>query len=124
MTILIVDDDEILGRALARGLRALGHRCLVEHAIDEALRTLAINRPDLLVTDFDLAPACTGADLACWCRNAFGVEVVMMTGAEPLVARRALVDVGLGDVDVLSKPIAIGDIVSHLPGASREALAP
>jgi two-component system, OmpR family, response regulator QseB len=124
MTVLIVDDDEMMGRSLVRALRRLGHACRVARSVDAALRALAIERPDLLLTDFDLAECCTGADLACWSRNAFHVPVVLMTAHDPARVHDELVGVGMADIDVLSKPFSIDDLASRLLDATATLASP
>jgi DNA-binding response OmpR family regulator len=114
MTILIVDDDVMLARSLKRLLEARGHRCLVAHAVDVALRALASGRPGFVLTDFDLGESCSGADLACWARNAFGVPAAIMTAHDPLRVRAELFELGLRDVEILSKPFALDELVLRL----------
>lgn len=114
MTVLIVDDDEMLGRSLSRVLRRLGHTCRVERSVDAALRALAVDRPGLVLADFDLGECCTGADLACWSLNAFHVPVVLMTAHDLTRVRAELANVGLPELTVLSKPFAMEQVVAHL----------
>jgi DNA-binding response OmpR family regulator len=114
MTILIVDDDAMLARALERLLGGQGHRCFVAHSADAALAILAHDRPGFVLTDFDLGDLCNGADLACWARNAFRVPVALMTGHELGVVRSELRELGLADVAVLAKPLALETILAEL----------
>jgi DNA-binding response OmpR family regulator len=124
MTVLIVDDDELVGRSLSRILQRLGHTCRVERSVDAALRALAVERPGLVLTDFDLGECCTGADLACWSLNAFHVPVVVMTAHDLRRVRAELINVGLPDVPVLSKPFALGEVTSRLAAAVESGPLP
>ena len=115
MTILIVDDDEMLARSLSRVLVRLGHICHLARSVDAALRTLAVVRPDLLLSDFDLGECCTGADLACWSLNAFHVPVVLMSAHNIERVRAELDAVGVTDVPVLTKPFSLDQFTTRLP---------
>jgi DNA-binding NtrC family response regulator len=53
-TILIVEDEEIIRRLCKRLLADSGHRLLVVGCVREALETLEVEVPDLLVTDLRL----------------------------------------------------------------------
>ncbi|HST92083.1 MAG TPA: PAS domain S-box protein [Brevundimonas sp.] len=62
LTILIVDDDEIVLTNTAAMLSDMGHSVLQAPSGSEGLRILAKSRVDLLITDFAM-PEMTGADL-------------------------------------------------------------
>jgi DNA-binding NarL/FixJ family response regulator len=63
-TILVVDDDLIVGRSLCRALQALRPDFRVEFAIsgEAALSMLAASRYDVVVTDLEMGRV-SGADL-------------------------------------------------------------
>jgi len=81
-TILLVEDDEIVGRTTRRMLESLGYRVLVANAPDEAV---ALCRDvgediDILLTDIVL-PGMNGRDLHDVVRDILpGVETVFMSG--------------------------------------------
>jgi PAS domain S-box-containing protein len=62
ITILTVDDDEIVLINTAAMLTDMGHTVIQARSGQEALRILAKNRVDLLITDFAM-PGMTGAEL-------------------------------------------------------------
>ncbi|HEY0104188.1 MAG TPA: PAS domain S-box protein [Brevundimonas sp.] len=62
LTILIVDDDEIVLTNTAAMLSDMGHTVLQAPSAAEGLRILGKSRVDLLITDFAM-PEMTGADL-------------------------------------------------------------
>ncbi|HVZ74514.1 MAG TPA: response regulator [Polyangia bacterium] len=114
MMILVVDDDVMLARSVKRLLESRGHSVLLAHTVDTALSMLACERPAFVLTDFDLADACNGADLACWARNAFRVPAAIMTAHDPDIVRKELRELGVADVEVLPKPFALDEVVIRL----------
>lgn len=62
LTVLIVDDDEIVLTNTAAMLSDMGHTVLQAQSAPEGLRILGKSRVDLLITDFAM-PEMTGADL-------------------------------------------------------------
>jgi DNA-binding response OmpR family regulator len=114
MKLLIVEDDVVLGRAIARMLMARGHRCRVASSVTSAVRSLATKRPDFLLTDYDLGAGCTGVDLAGWVRASFDIPVIVMTGHEAGAARAQLDDAGLADVRILPKPFSQDELAGKL----------
>jgi DNA-binding NtrC family response regulator len=115
MNILIVDDDAILGRAVARLLAHLGHAGRAVSSVEAALRALAEAPPDLLLTDFDLGSGCTGVDLVGWTRNGYQIPAVIMTGHDLADVRAALAAAGLTDVSLLPKPFSLDALSAALP---------
>jgi len=127
MNVLIVDDDVLLARALARALSKAGHRCRTATSVDSAVALVTIERPTLVLTDLDLGGAGDGVDLACWLRNAgHRMRIIMMTGSGVDLARVELARAGLEDVDVLAKPFPLWRLTAALvtrPAAAAPAAA-
>jgi DNA-binding response OmpR family regulator len=87
MRILVAEDDEVLARAVAAGLRREGMAIDVALDGDAALERLAVNRYDVVVLDRDL-PGVPGDDV---CR-ALAAErspsrVLMLTAARSIQDR-------------------------------------
>ena len=114
MKMLIVEDDVVLGRAIARMLMARGHRCRVASSVTSAVRALATRRPDFLLADYDLGAGCTGVDLAGWVRGSYDIPVIIMTGHEAGSARAQLDDAGMTDVRILAKPFSLDELAGKL----------
>jgi DNA-binding response OmpR family regulator len=119
MSILIVDDDMVVSRALSRALESLGYESRRVCSFQEALHALATERPSLLLVDFDLSDSSTGVDLAVWARTAYRLPVVMMTGHAPDWVRADLAHAGMDEVQVLAKPFPLAElgaaVARHVP---------
>lgn len=107
MSILIIDDDMVVARAMSRALEALGYESRRASSVEDALHALAAERSSLLLVDFDLGDSCTGVDLAVWARTAHRIPVVMMTGHAVAWVRAELAHARMDDVEVLAKPFSL-----------------
>jgi DNA-binding response OmpR family regulator len=114
MNMLIVEDDVVLGRAIARMLAGQGHRCRVASSITSAVRALATKRPDYLLADYELGGGCTGVDLAGWARGSYDVPIIIMTGYGAAAARAELDDAGMPDVPILPKPFSMDELAGRM----------
>jgi two-component system response regulator GlrR len=130
MNVLIVDDDVLLARALARALSKLGHACRTATSVDSAVSLVALHRPGLVLTDLDLGGAGDGIDLACWLRHAeISVPIVIMTGSDVELTRVELARAGLDEIDVLAKPFPLRRLLAllaerHLQGTRGPGAPP
>jgi DNA-binding response OmpR family regulator len=122
MRVLIAEDDEILARAVAAGLRREG--MAVDVALDggAALERVDVNRYDVVVLDRDL-PGVHGDDV---CR-ALAAErsasrVLMLTAARSVQDR--VEGLGLGADDYLPKPFDFAELVARIRALGRRAAAP
>src|SRR5271169_2159531 len=121
MRVLVTEDDEILARTVAAGLRREG--MAVDVALDggAALERLAVNRYDVVVLDRDL-PGVHGDDV---CRAlAAGrseTRVLMLTAARSVRARVEGLD--LGADDYLPKPFDFAELVARIRALGRRAAA-
>lgn len=118
-TVLLVDDERQLVRALARSVRALGHK--VTTASDGA-RALELSRGrhfDLVVTDLRM-PALDGASLiARLLEDGFAAPVIVMTGFATLEA--AIDCLRKGAVDFLVKPFEVETFQASVTKALTKA---
>jgi DNA-binding response OmpR family regulator len=122
MRVLVAEDDEILARAVADGLRQEG--MAVDVALDggDALARLDVNRYDVLVLDRDI-PGVHGDDVcrALTARQA-GTRVLMLTAAGSVADR--VEGLGLGADDYLPKPFDFAELVARIRALARRAAEP
>ena len=119
MRVLVVEDEEPLAEAVARGLRREGMAVDVAYDGDLGLEKAMMTRYDVLVLDRDL-PGRSGDDI---CRRLAAdgslTRVLMLTAAGGLAERVAGLD--LGADDDLSKPFAFSELVARVRALGRRA---
>jgi two-component system CheB/CheR fusion protein len=120
-TILLLEDDELVRDALTLFLKKDGHR-VVAVATGKAALTLVTKqalRPDLLISDYNLADAMTGVHAATHLREALGSQlpVVILTGDVRVAVLR---DIAKHGYVSWHKPLAAAELlkgVQRLLGA-------
>ena len=125
MRVLVVEDFDILARAIGTGLRREGLAVDVTGDGADALEHLAVNRYDVVVLDRDL-PVVHGDDV---CRRVVAEytasRVLMLTAAGTV--RERVDGLGLGADDYLPKPFDFTELVARIRALARRpttALAP
>ncbi len=122
MRVLVVEDFEVLARALGTGLRRQG--MAVDIVLDgaDALERLAVTRYDVVVLDRDL-PGVHGDEI---CRGlaerAMATRVLMLTAAGGVRDRVAGLD--LGADDYLGKPFDFDELVARVRALGRRSAVP
>ncbi|ACC73449.1 response regulator [Paraburkholderia phymatum] len=127
--ILVVDDNDVNRKVLARQLDVLGYRCVSASSGEEALGVLRRGRVDLLITDLQM-PGMSGVELARRVRASFGGS-----GHEvPVILLSATPDTKLSDSErtlfgaVLVKTSGLQALDAALarliPDAARHSAAP
>ena len=122
MRVLIIEDEEALASAIARGLRQQG--MAVDTALDglSGLEKAHLNDYDVVVLDRNL-PEMHG-DEVCQRLSASGEDarILMLTAARGLRDRVAGLD--LGADDYLGKPFAFDELVARVRALARRAGPP
>lgn len=110
-TLLLVDDEPALARALAKALQRRGYTVVTSHDGSDALRQLeqGVVRPDLILSDVSM-PNMSGDRLAEALRVRYpAIPVVLMTGFSRDVSPDD--PRGANVVEVVQKPMSIDTIV-------------
>jgi DNA-binding response OmpR family regulator len=115
--VLVVEDFEVLARAVGTGLRREG--MAVDVALDgaDALEKIAVNRYDVVVLDRDI-PGVAGDEV---CRRVVAEHshsrVLMLTAASTVTQR--VQGLGLGADDYLTKPFDFAELVARVRALAR-----
>jgi DNA-binding response OmpR family regulator len=122
MRVLVAEDDEVLARAVAVGLRREGMAVDVALDGDDALDHLGINDYDVVVLDRDL-PGTHGDEI---CRTLVAdrsaSRVLMLTAASTVKDR--VEGLGLGADDYLPKPFEFAELVARIRAVGRRPAMP
>ncbi len=102
-SILVVDDDASVGRALQRMVRSMDIECELSCSGDDMIARLADLRPTFVLLDIHM-PEKSGIEALTEMRSrGFDVPTVMMTGVEREGMRETCLSAGA--VEVLAKPV-------------------
>ena len=115
-TVLVVDDDPALVRALSINLRARGYEV---HAADTgagALRLAASHPPDAVVLDLGL-PDMDGSEVIAGLRGWTDVPILVLSAREQSRQKVAALDAGADDYVV--KPFGMDELLARLRAAIR-----
>jgi DNA-binding response OmpR family regulator len=122
--VLVVEDEEVLAAAIARGLRHEGMAVDVSGDGADAIEKAGVNRYDVIVLDRDL-PAVHGDQVCRTLSDGRAARILMLTAAGTVDDR---VDgLTIGADDYLGKPFAWDELVARvraLARRAREALPP
>ncbi|MGH3620422.1 MAG: response regulator transcription factor [Sciscionella sp.] len=119
MRILVVEDEEPLAEAIARGLRREGMAVDVATDGDSGHEKASITRYDVVVLDRDL-PGMSGDEL---CREIVDsgalTRVIMLTASDTVSDR--VEGLSLGADDYLAKPFAFPELVARVRALARRS---
>jgi DNA-binding response OmpR family regulator len=119
MRVLVVEDFEVLARAIETGLRREGMAVDVVLDGNDALEHLAVTRYDVVVLDRDL-PGTHGDEV---CRRIVAgpsqSRVLMLTAASTV--RQRVEGLGLGADDYLPKPFDFAELVARIRTLGRRS---
>lgn len=115
LQIVLLEDNEMLCRALSQALQASGHRVLAVNSGSE-LRShaeLAAFVPDVVVSDYRLSGGETGYESVAFLRARFGADLpaIIVTGDTDPRLMRSMADRG---IVVLHKPIDMETLLAYL----------
>ncbi len=116
ITVLIVDDDEIVRELLEDYLSASHYRVLTAANGQEARNLLVAHAPHVVLLDVNL-PGEDGLSLARFIRAQYDIAIIMVSGAGDTVDR--IVGLEVGADDYLSKPFDLRELRARLKSVLR-----
>ncbi|MEO3871986.1 response regulator transcription factor [Nonomuraea sp. B12E4] len=118
MRVLVVEDEEGLADAVARGLRLNAMAVDVAYDGQDALELAGYVDYDVVVLDRDL-PEVHGDEVCRWLRERGGGRVLMLTAAGQI--RDKIDGLSLGADDYLVKPFAFAELVARVRALARRS---
>jgi two-component system, OmpR family, KDP operon response regulator KdpE len=117
-TVLVVDDEPHLRRALVVNLKANGFSVIEAATGEQALQMAASERPDLVVLDLGL-PGIDGMEVIVGLRGWNSVPIVVLTVRDDQRTKVRALD--LGADDYLTKPFGMDELLARVRAALRRA---
>ncbi|MBV9849282.1 MAG: response regulator transcription factor [Armatimonadetes bacterium] len=118
-TILVVDDEPEILRALRAGLAAQGYAVQTAMNGEEALRSASADAPDLVILDVMLPGAVDGLEVCRRLREWSAVPILMLSALGQERQKVAALD--LGADDYLTKPFGMDELTARVRAALRRA---
>jgi two-component system KDP operon response regulator KdpE len=115
-SVLVVDDEPQLLRALAINLRARRYDVLTAASGSEALRQASAHRPDLVILDLGL-PDMDGVDVIAGLRGWTSVPILVLSGRTDSADKVDALDAGADDY--VTKPFGMDELLARLRAMSR-----
>jgi two-component system KDP operon response regulator KdpE len=115
-TVLVVDDDPQLLRALRINLAARGYQVHLAGTGAQALVAAADHPPDLVIVDLGL-PDLDGVSVVTGLRGWSTVPILVLSARDTEQAKIAALDAGADDY--ITKPFAMGELAARLRAALR-----
>jgi two-component system, OmpR family, KDP operon response regulator KdpE len=120
-SILVVDEELEIRRALHRALRAHGYAVLTASSGEEAVELIAKQRPDLVLLDL-LLPGMSGLEVCRRVRAASNVPVIVLSVKDAESEKVEALD--LGADDYVAKPFGMDEVLARIRVALRRAIQP
>jgi two-component system, OmpR family, KDP operon response regulator KdpE len=116
VTILVVDHDPHIRRALRASLDRHGYEVTEAKNGEEALESVVRERPDLILLDMNL-PGITGLEVCGTIRDCFEGPIIIVSARDTANDKIAAFDCGADDYIV--KPFAIGELLARIRAKLR-----
>jgi two-component system KDP operon response regulator KdpE len=117
-SVLVVDDDPGLGRALRINLSARGYEVTLAADGASALALAARHRPDLVVLDLGL-PDMDGTEVLAGLRGWSTAPVIVLSARDAEAEKVRALDAGADDY--VTKPFGLDELLARLRAAERRA---
>lgn len=115
-SILVVDDELEIVRALQRALTAHGYTVLTASSGEEAVEMVTQHRPDLLLLDL-LLPGMSGLEVCRQVRKDSNVPIIVLSVKDAESDKVQALD--LGADDYVAKPFGINEVLARVRVALR-----
>jgi two-component system KDP operon response regulator KdpE len=116
--IMVVEDEPHMRRAVAAGLRANGFDVQMATTGDEALDTIPLSRPDVILLDLTL-PGIDGLEVVRQLREWSPTPIIVVSAREG--ERDKVQALDLGADDYLTKPFGMEELLARIRVALRHA---
>ncbi|MDP9889875.1 response regulator [Pseudarthrobacter enclensis] len=120
-TVLIVDDEPQLLRALQVNLQAEGYQVLTALDGATALKHAEGGHPDVIVLDLGL-PDINGVDVITRIRRTSSTPIIVLSARHGSVDKVRALDAGADDY--VTKPFGLDELLARLRVAGRRSVAP
>lgn len=117
-SVLIIDDEPQLLRALAVNLKVRGYTVHEATTGSQALRVAADRRPDAVILDLGL-PDLDGVDIVRGLRGWTDLPIIILSARETEQDKVAALDAGADDY--VTKPFGMAELIARLRAAVRRA---
>jgi two-component system KDP operon response regulator KdpE len=117
--VLVVDDERAIRRYLHVALSAQDITVLEASTGEEALRSVAVDRPDVVILDLGL-PDMEGTEVARRIREWSEVPIIILSVREQEDEKIAALDSGADDY--LTKPFGTGELMARIRAALRRSI--
>ena len=117
-SILVVDDEKEIVKALQRGMTAHGYNVLTASTGQEALAALRRHRPDLMLLDLML-PDMSGLEICRRVRTESNVPILILSVKDAEYDKVEALD--LGADDYVPKPFGMDEVLARIRVALRHA---
>lgn len=120
-TILVVDDEREIVRALRRSLSAYGYSVLTARSGEEAIEAVSQQRPDLVLLDL-LLPGISGLEVCKQVRAVSDLPIIVLSVKDAEGDKVEALD--LGADDYVAKPFGIDEVLARVRVALRRMALP
>jgi two-component system KDP operon response regulator KdpE len=117
--VLVVDDEPAILRFLRPALEANGYDVVTAGSVDEAMKRIAGETPEVVVLDLGL-PDGDGKDVIRQVRQWSDVPIVVLSAREREAEKIEALD--LGADDFVNKPFGVGELMARLRTALRHRI--
>jgi len=121
LRVLVVDDERSIRRYLRAALNAQGNIVLEAANGNEAIKAVALDRPDIVILDLGL-PDIDGLEVTRRLREWTQVPIIILSVREQESDKIAALDAGADDY--LTKPFGTGELMARIRASMRRITHP